>query len=97
VLTAGRDVFVVNHAGKRPAADRMYVATWALASYLMFDRRVLGTAALDDFVKAVCSGADPVKAFEALVGQPVSEFEPAFHGWLRRLRPDGSLWEVGGK
>src|SRR5262249_37994721 len=61
ILGAGRDVFVVNHAGKRPAADRMYVATWALASYLMFDRRVLGTTALDDFVKAVCAGGEPVK------------------------------------
>lgn len=95
VVTAGRDVFVVNHAGKRPAADRMYVATWALASYLMFDRRVLGTAALDEFVKAVRAGADPVKSLEALVDQPVAEFEAAFHGWLRRLRPDGSLLEVG--
>jgi Protein of unknown function (DUF1570) len=95
VLTAGRDVFVVNHAGKRPAADRMYVATWAVVSYLMFDRRVLGTAALDEFVKAVCTGADAVKAFEALVGQSPAEFEPAFHGWLRRLRPDGSLWQAG--
>ena len=97
VLTAGRDVFVVNHAGKRPTADRMYVATWALASYLMFDRRVLGTAALDECVKAVREGSDPVKAVEELVGQPVAEFESAFHGWLRRLRPDGSLLEVGGK
>jgi hypothetical protein len=95
VLTAGRDVFVVDHAGKRPAADRMYVATWALASYLMFDRRVLGTAALDECVKAVRQGADPVKAVEELVGQPAGEFEAAFHDWLRRLRPDGSLVEVG--
>jgi hypothetical protein len=95
VLTAGRDVFVVNHAGKRPVADRMYVGTWAVASYLMFDRRVLGTAGLDEFVKAVCTGNDPVKAFEAMVGQPVGEFEPAFRTWLRRLRPDGSLWDVG--
>jgi hypothetical protein len=95
VLTAGRDVFVVHHAGQRPAADRAYVATWALASYLMFDRRVVGTAALDEFVKAVCAGAEPMKAFEGLVGQPVGEFEPAFQGWLKRLLPNGSLLEVG--
>jgi hypothetical protein len=97
VLTAGRDVFVVTHAGKRPEADRAYVATWALASYLMFDRRLLGTAALDEFVQAVCSGAEPVAAFEGLVGQPAGEFEKAFHGWLRRLLPNGALLEVGGK
>ena len=96
-LTAGRDVFVVTHAGKRPEADRAYVATWALASYLMFDRRVLGTAALDEFVKAVHAGTDPMKAFETLVGQPIGEFEKAYHGWLRRLLPNGALLETGGK
>ncbi|HEX3149605.1 MAG TPA: DUF1570 domain-containing protein [Gemmataceae bacterium] len=97
VLTAKRDVFVVTHAGKRPEADRAYVATWALASYLMFDRRVLGTSALDEFVKAVHTGKDPVKAFEALVGQPAAEFEKAYHGWLRRLLPNGALLQTGGK
>jgi hypothetical protein len=36
-------------------------------------------------------------AFEKLVGQPSAEFEKAFHAWLRRLLPNGSLLEVGGK
>jgi hypothetical protein len=97
LLTAGRDVFVVTHAGKRPDADRAYVATWALASYLMFDRRALGSSALDEFVKTVNAGGDPVAAFEKLVGQPLAEFEKAFHGWLRRLLANGSLLETGGK
>jgi Protein of unknown function (DUF1570) len=97
VLTAKRDVFVVTHAGKRPEADRAYVGTWALASYLMFDRRVLGSSALDDFVKAVHAGADPIKSFEGLVGQPAAEFEKAYQAWLRRLLPNGALLETGGK
>jgi hypothetical protein len=95
ILTAGRDAFVVAHAGKRPDADRAYTATWALASYLMFDRQVLGTSALDDFVKSVSRGEDPIAAFEKLTGQPTTDFEKAFHGWLRRLLPNGSLLEVG--
>jgi hypothetical protein len=97
VLTAGRDAFVVTHAGKRPEADRAYVATWALASYLMFDRQALGTPELDDFVKAVNRGANPLTAFEKLAGQPPAEFDKAFHGWLKRLQPNGSLLELGGK
>jgi hypothetical protein len=97
ILTAGRDAFVVTHAGKRPEADRAYVATWALASYLMFDRRVLASTALDEFVKAVNRGGDALAAFEKLTGQPPAEFEKAFHGWLRRLRENGSLREVGRK
>jgi hypothetical protein len=95
VLTAKRDVFVVNHAGQRFTADRMYVATWAVASYLMFDRRVLGTTGLDDFVRACHKGEDPVRALEALVGQPLGEFEAAFHEWLKRLLPNGALLETG--
>ena len=94
VLTANRDAFVVTHAGKRPEADRAYVATWALASYLMFDRRALGSAALDEFVKTVNAGGDPTAAFEKLVGQPSEDFEKAFHGWMRRLLPNGALLET---
>jgi hypothetical protein len=97
VLTAGPKVFVVAHAGQRPEADRAYVATWAAAAYLMFDRRVLGSAGLDEFVTAVNCGKDPLPVFEALVGQPPAEFEKALHGWLRRLRADRSLVEPGGK
>lgn len=97
IVTAGRDAFVVTHAGKRPEADRAYVATWALASYLMFNRQVLGTPELDEFVKAVNRGADPLAAFEKLTGQSATDFDKAFHGWLKRLQPNGSLLELGGK
>jgi hypothetical protein len=97
ILAAGPKVFVVAHAGQRPEADRAYVATWAAAAYLMFDRRVLGSADLDEFVTAVNCGKDPLRAFEALVGQPPAEFEKGLHGWLKRLLPDGSLLEPGGK
>jgi hypothetical protein len=97
VLAAGPKVFVVAHAGQRPEADRAYVATWALASYLMFDRRVLGSAGLDAFLRSVNAGEDPRKAFEQLTGQSPGEFEKAFHRWLRRLLPNGSLLETGRK
>jgi mRNA-degrading endonuclease RelE of RelBE toxin-antitoxin system len=97
IITARRDAFVVTHAGKRPEADRAYTATWALASYLMFNRQVLGTAELDDFVKATNHGADPLAAFEKLTGQSAAEFDKAFHDWMKRLQPNGSLLEFGGK
>lgn len=97
VLTAGRDAFVIAHSGKRPEADRAYIATWALASYLMFDRRVLSSGALDEFVKSVNAGGDTLAAFEKLTGQAATEFEKDFHTWLRKLLPSGSLLETGGK
>ena len=58
LLTAGRDVFVVTHAGKRPTADRAYIATWALASYLMFDRHVLGYVGIGRICQTVNRGGD---------------------------------------
>lgn len=97
ILTAGRVAFVVTHAGKRPEADRAYVATWALAAYLMFDRQVIGTSALDEFIKSINSGTDPIKTFEALVDQPLDEFERAFQSWLRKLVPTRPVLEIGGK
>jgi hypothetical protein len=94
LLQSGPKVFVVAHGGQRPETDRVYVTAWALASYLMFDRRVLGTPAMDDFIRAIHRGDNPTTAFEKLVGQPLDESEKAFHYWLRRLRPDGSILEV---
>ena len=91
LLTAGPTVFVVRHDAQRPAVDRVYVATWALAAYLMFDRRVLGTAALDEFVTAVNAKQDVRAAFEKLTGRPLAETEPAFHEWLRKLTDGGSM------
>ncbi len=63
----------------------------------MFDREVLGSTELDEFVRSVNRGDDPVAAFQKLSGQPCAEFEKAFHDWLRRLLPNGSLLELGGK
>lgn len=94
LLNAGPKVFVVAHGGQRPETDRVYVAAWAVASYLMFDRRLLGTPAIDEFVKGIHKGDDVVKAFEKLTGQPLEDFEKAFHHWLRRLRTDGSVLEI---
>jgi len=58
---------------------------------------VLGTAALDEFVKAVCTAGDPVKAFEKMVGQPIAEFEREFIEWLGLLQPNGTVRKVGRK
>ncbi|HVK08722.1 MAG TPA: DUF1570 domain-containing protein [Gemmataceae bacterium] len=91
LLTAGPTVFVVRHDAERPAVDRVYVATWALAAFLMFDRRVLGTEALDEFVKAVNAKRDVRAAFETLTGRPLAETGRAFHEWLRGLNENGSM------
>jgi hypothetical protein len=83
--------FLVAHTGMardRQASDRHYLASWALAFHLTFDRKLLGTRGLDEYVRSLKGGTDSVAAFQTLVGQPLPEFEEAFHRSLEGLRPD---------
>ena len=63
----------------KDASDRSYLASWALASYLAFDRRLLGTASLDAFVYSVNRDGEPKEAFAKLTGQKIEEFEKDLH------------------
>jgi hypothetical protein len=56
----------------------------------MFERRIVGTARLDEYVRALGRGVDPLLAFRDLVGKPLDAFEKEFHSYLSRLRPDGT-------
>jgi hypothetical protein len=90
LLKSGPKQFQVAHADDKQAADRHYLASWALAFYLTFDRKLLGTRALDEYVQALQRGADPQEAFRALVGVPLPEFEKQFQQYVKQLRPDGT-------
>ncbi|WP_020468338.1 DUF1570 domain-containing protein [Zavarzinella formosa] len=94
LMTNGSKGFVVAHGGKLPDSDRAYLTAWAFASYLMFDRRVLGSPKGDLYLKAINTGGEPLSNFEKWVGQSVPDIEKGFHGWLKRLRPDGTLTEM---
>jgi Protein of unknown function (DUF1570) len=89
LLAAKSNLFIVAHSGVRQETDRAYVATWAVASYLLFDRQILRSDQFPAFLKTPTD----VATFEKLIGQPVDAFEKAFHDWLKRLKPDGTLWE----
>jgi hypothetical protein len=83
--------FLVAHTGKawdRQSSDRHYLASWALAFHLTFGRKLLGTKGLDEYVRSLKGGADPVTAFRTLVGEPLPEFEKAFHKYLESLPLD---------
>lgn len=90
LLASGPKQFQVAHAGDRQASDRYYLASWALAFYLTFDRKLLGTRALDDYARALRRGEAAPAAFRALVGQPLPQFEKEYLEYLKRLRPDGT-------
>jgi len=94
LLTSIPKNFIVQHREDRIASDKCYLASWALASYLTFDRRVLGSGNLDVFVRALNQNENPEVAFARMTGQKLPEFEKEFHLWLTRLQPDGSLQEM---
>lgn len=91
LLRSGPKQFVVLHAGDEAMSDRHYLAAWALAFYLTFERKLLGTPAMDEYVTALRRRANPVAAFADLTGQRLSDFEKDFHAYLPRLRQDGTL------
>jgi hypothetical protein len=90
LLRSGPKQFQVAHAGDQQASDRYYLAAWALAFYLTFDRKLLGTPSLDEYVRALHRGEDAVAGFRKLVGQPLPQFEKEYLQYLKRLRPEGA-------
>jgi hypothetical protein len=91
LLRSGHQQFVVHHASELRTSDRYYLTSWAVAFYLTFDRRLLGTPAMDDYVLSLQRGADPVAAFRKLVGRDRARFEKDFQQYLAELRPDGTV------
>ena len=90
LLRSGKASFLAAHADERAAADRAYLTSWAVAFYLTFEKRLVGTTGFDAYLTAVNTDRDPVAAFEAWVGQDVAAFEKEWRDYLTRLRPDGT-------
>jgi hypothetical protein len=90
LLRAGANKFQVAHSGDRQVSDRHYLASWALAYYLTFDQKILGTPALDEYTRSLRRGTDTVEAFRTLVKRPLAEFEKDLHEYLKHIRPEGT-------
>jgi hypothetical protein len=85
LLKSGPKQFLVQHATDQQASDRHYLASWALAYYLTFERRLLAGKAMDEYVRALHRGGDPLVAFREFVGQPLPEFEKEYRRFMERL------------
>jgi hypothetical protein len=93
LLRSGPRQFVVAHASEKETSDRYYLTSWALAFYLAFDGKVLGTKQLDDYCRATRAREDALESFAALVGtkrEELPKFEEKFHAYLQNLRPAGA-------
>jgi hypothetical protein len=91
LLRSGAKQFQVAHNDDKQISDRYYLASWALAYYVTFDRKVLGTPALDAYVRQLQRGGDPLEAFRDLTGQPLAALERDFLHYLNHLRADGRV------
>jgi hypothetical protein len=89
LLTTGRDAFLASHADQKAASDRAYLTSWALAHYLTFERRLIGTEGFHKYLVAVNGGGDPKEAFARFVGQELPAFETDWHTYLTRLQSNG--------
>ena len=64
LLAAGEGQFLLV-AGARPAAvDRYYVNAWGLAYYLTFEKRLLGSPALEKYLQSANSQVAPAQRFQ---------------------------------
>lgn len=94
LLRAEAKQFQAAHAGDRKETGQYYLTAWAAAFHLTFERRLLGTPALDAYVRAQTAGFDPLAAFEALVGCPLGQYEQELRRYITALQPDGSTGGV---
>ena len=74
LLHAGPRQFMASHTQEKAATDCYYLSAWALTHYLVFDREILGSPELDRYVAALEGGADPIEAFDQLVGESLANF-----------------------
>jgi hypothetical protein len=83
LLCSNSRQFIAGHTREKAATDSNYLAAWALTHYLVFDRELLGTPELDAYIASLDAGADPVEAFDQLVGESPAQFLKAMPAELR--------------
>ncbi|MCS6864360.1 MAG: DUF1570 domain-containing protein [Gemmataceae bacterium] len=91
LLTTGKEAFLASHTDQKAASDRAYLSSWALAYYLLFDRRLIGTEAFHKYLMTLNSGANPREAFADLLQTDLATAERQWHDYLLRLRANGTL------
>lgn len=85
LLSAGQTQFLLA-TGVRPAAvDRYYVNAWGLAYYLTFEKRLLGSPALEKYLQAANSRLAPAVRFQRLTGMPLAQFEREWRAYIGSL------------
>ncbi len=85
LLSAGEAQFLLIARVPPAAVDRYYVHAWGLAYYLTFEKRLLGSPALEKYLQIGNARLNPVQRFQALTGMPLAQFERQWRAYIRSL------------
>ncbi|NIL95894.1 MAG: DUF1570 domain-containing protein [Planctomycetales bacterium] len=86
LITAPAEEFLVQHGEQARRSNRLYLYSWGLAFYLIFEGRTLDSEALDRYLKIDSQIHDPVRRFEAMVDMPLDKFEAQWRQAMLQYR-----------
>jgi len=86
LLAAEPAAFALPQANASAAADRYYLYAWGLVYYLTFEKHLLGSPGLNDYVQKSAAAALPTERFEKLAGAPLPQFEQQWRQYILALR-----------
>jgi hypothetical protein len=87
LLTAPVEQFLVQHGDEARRSNRLYLYSWGLAYYLIFEGRMLDSQALDQYLRVDAGARDPLQLFEAMVDMPIGKFEDQWREAMLDYRP----------
>lgn len=87
LLVAEERTFAGDHGGR--ASERHYLYAWGLSYYLVTEKNLLGSPALDEFVSQQSAALSPTARLEKLLHQPLGTFESQWREKLQKLAPPG--------
>lgn len=87
LLVAEEPTFAGDHGGR--ASERHYLYAWGLSYYLVTEKNLLGSPALDEFVSPQSATLSPAARLEKLVRQPLETFEAQWREKLQKLAMPG--------
>ncbi len=83
VLSTDPAAFLQLHDTASSASDRLYAYAWGLAYYLAFEKHLLDSPALEQYVAPAARQLGPVPRLERLVGMSLGKFEQDWREYIR--------------
>jgi hypothetical protein len=84
LVTAGHDLFQIQHTGEIPRQELAYAHAWGIAHYLV--SRGVTRERLEAYVVDLSAGKSRITAFETLAGKKIADVEAEWRVHLSNLR-----------